>query len=180
MQKNKISTKQLTMMAMLIALSIILTRICKIQIGNSIRIEFGNVPILLAGLFFGPGAGAVAGGAADILGANLFGTRFDIPFTLAAMAVGLIGGFFRSFVFTEKKVFFKTLTMTLTSNILVKMIFTTFLLHRLFGQPLLLLLSVRIPLYLFVALAEAFMIHKLIGVEALKQFVKAEKSEAKV
>lgn len=180
MQKNKISTKQLTLTAMLIALSIILTRLGKIQIGDSIRIEFGNVPILLSGLFFGPAAGAAAGGAADILGANLFGTRFDLPFTLAAMTVGLIGGLLRDFVLTKHRSFFRCLGLTLTSNVIVKMLITTFLLHRLFGQPLLVLLSIRIPLYLLVALLEAMMIHKLLCVAALKQFIHMEKSEVRI
>lgn len=180
MSKNKLSTRQLTLMAMLIALSIILTRMAKIQIGNSIRVEFGNIPILLSGLFFGPASGMIVGGAADILGANIFGGRFDIPFTLAAMAVGLIGGLFRNFVFLSKKSFIRTLSLTMTSNIIVKMIITTFLLHKLFGQPILVLLSIRIPLYLAVALIEAVAINKLIRIQVFEHFINVKKKEARI
>lgn len=90
-------TKKLILSALLIALSIVLTRFMSfyVPIGGSttVRAGIGHVPILLAGLFLGPVAGAFVGGISDILGVVIFDPYPPFPgFTLSAICLGLISG----------------------------------------------------------------------------------------
>jgi ECF transporter S component (folate family) len=56
-----------------------------------IRIGFGWLPILLAGLLYGPGWGFIVGAIADFIGANLFPFGPYFPgFTLSAGLSGAI------------------------------------------------------------------------------------------
>ena len=66
---NRTHTRTLATLALLCAMEIILARFCVIWITNSIKITFEAIPILMAGILFGPAAGAVVGAVSDILGA---------------------------------------------------------------------------------------------------------------
>lgn len=83
-------TRGLTYSALLIALSVVATRWLSIQT-PIVRIGFGGIPILLAGLFLGPVWGFACGALADLVGffMNPVGAYFP-GFTLSAGLVGLI------------------------------------------------------------------------------------------
>lgn len=51
--------------ALLTALSIVLGKYLAVNVTDSLRISFENLPILMAGLFFGPLIGGVVGAAAE-------------------------------------------------------------------------------------------------------------------
>ena len=57
---------------MLAAIAVVLTRVGSIPIGNTIRIGFGELPVFLSGLWFGPLVGLAVGAVSDIVGALLF------------------------------------------------------------------------------------------------------------
>ena len=63
--KAKITTRMLTRMALLIALTIILERIFSIRINfgvaEGIRLGFGSLPVVFTGIFMGPLAGGLVG-----------------------------------------------------------------------------------------------------------------------
>lgn len=84
------SPRRLALLAMLTAASIVLSRLCVIYLTPTLRVEFGNLPIFLAGLFLGPASGVIVGGLADVLGATLSGVVYCPPLTLAAMFIGLL------------------------------------------------------------------------------------------
>lgn len=88
----KLSVRQLTYMAFLIALAILLRRILNLRLPYSLGIlSFSGFPIILAGFLFGPVAGAVTGGVSDILGYPLFPEGPYLPhFTLTACLTGAI------------------------------------------------------------------------------------------
>ncbi|MCK4260284.1 MAG: folate family ECF transporter S component [Halanaerobiales bacterium] len=89
----KWQTRTLIFMGLLISMSIILTRFFGFMIGPTIRISFGNVPIILAGILFGPLAGAITGIGADLIGIMLRSQGgFFIGFTISAGLTGLIPG----------------------------------------------------------------------------------------
>ena len=98
MQKmNK--TKYLTTMALLSTISLVLTRFLSFYIpfmgAQSMRVGFGAVPVILAGLLLGPSAGGFVGLAADLVGATLFPSGPFFPgFTLSAFLVGFMPAFF--------------------------------------------------------------------------------------
>ena len=89
--------RSLTWAAMLIALSVVLTRIGSVRIAfgavEAIRIGFGALPILLAGVAGGPGLGFLVGAAADAVGYGLNPMGAYVPLiTLSSGLLGLIPG----------------------------------------------------------------------------------------
>ena len=70
--ESKISVRTLTAMALLIAMSIVFSRVLSISTGF-VRFNLGSLPVLLAGILFGPWAGFVVGMVADIIGGVLAG-----------------------------------------------------------------------------------------------------------
>lgn len=90
--KNK-STK-LVLIALLVALNIILVRFASINLGPSIRINFGFITIVIMGILFGPRYCALGAALADFIGATIFptGGAYFPGFTLSALVTGYIYG----------------------------------------------------------------------------------------
>ncbi len=86
-------TKKSILSAMLLALTIVLSRFLSINT-PLLSIGFSFVPIALSAIWLGPKYTAIISGIADIIGALLFpfGTYF-IGFTISAICKGLIYGF---------------------------------------------------------------------------------------
>lgn len=162
LKKNPIFTPRgLVTMALFIAVSIVLSRFCVIWITNSIRISFGNIPIFLAGILFGPVAGGVVGGLSDIIGSGLLsGLGWYPPLTISPVLIGVLSGFLRVLIL-KKLTYPRTLAVVLLPNIAASMLCTTYLLHTLYGTPFPALLAVRVPLYGAIAIAESFIIYHL-------------------
>ena len=90
--ESRISVRTLTAMALLIAMSIVFSRVLSISTGF-VRFNLGSLPVLLAGILFGPWAGFVVGMVADIIGGVLAGYAINPLITLGAGAIGLVAGF---------------------------------------------------------------------------------------
>ena len=97
-QNNHLATRTIAILAMLTAISIILTRFLVFQPMPSVRFELGNVPIMLAGFMFGPLAGMLVGASADFVGAIIRGQGFDIPLMLVPMFMGCMAGLLRNYI----------------------------------------------------------------------------------
>ena len=91
MKSTKNSTRTLTVLALLIAMSIVLSWVLSISTGF-VRFNLGSLPVLLAGIVFGPGAGFAVGALADIIGGILAGYAINPLITLGAASIGLVGG----------------------------------------------------------------------------------------
>ena len=61
------------MLTMLSAMSIVLGKLLAVNLGEVLRLSFENLPIIFAGLAFGPLAGAAVGLVADTVGCLLVG-----------------------------------------------------------------------------------------------------------
>jgi len=81
--ESRISVRTLTAMALLIAMSIVFSRVLSISTGF-VRFNLGSLPVLLAGILFGPWAGFVVGMVA--------GYAINPLITLGAASIGLVGG----------------------------------------------------------------------------------------
>ena len=94
MEKSVIKggVKGLVTLAMLMALSIVLGKFLNIPIGDSIRISFENLPLILSGILFGPVAGMITAVCADLLGCLLRGYAIIPLITVAAGVIGLLSG----------------------------------------------------------------------------------------
>ena len=91
MKSTKNSTRTLTVLALLIAMSIVFSRVLSISTGF-VRFNLGSLPVLLAGIVFGPGAGFAVGALADIIGGILAGYAINPLIMLGAASIGLVGG----------------------------------------------------------------------------------------
>ena len=99
-QNGIFSTRNLILMAALIAMQIILARFLSIQVSDIFRISFESVPVILAGMWLGPLSGAIVALVADILGTIIhgYGVWFP-PIALGPILVGVISGLSTKYVF---------------------------------------------------------------------------------
>lgn len=141
------TTRTLVSLALLCAMEIVLARFCVIWITSSIKITFEAIPILLAGILFGPLAGALVGAASDILGsAFLSGLGWMPQLTVTPLLLGLLPGLLRRFVL-KKPVLPRFIAVCAPGFVLGSMLWTTFWLSALYGTPVPALLAARVPLY---------------------------------
>ena len=87
MNNSKNSVRTLTMLALLVAMSIVFSWVLSISTGF-VRFNLGSLPVLLAALLFGPGAGFAVGAVADMIGGVLAGYAINPLITLGAGAIG--------------------------------------------------------------------------------------------
>lgn len=88
-------TALLTRLALLTTVSLVLTRFLSFYVPflgvQSMRVGFGEVPVILAGLLLGGPAGGMAGLVADLVGATLFPVGPYFPgFTFSAFLTGFL------------------------------------------------------------------------------------------
>ncbi len=154
---NKKSSKiqQLVICAMLMALSIVFGKFLQIPIGNAIRISFEALPVILAGMVFGPIQGLIVGAAADVLGCFLRGYTLIPLITVAAGCVGLIAGLFTKVL--KKRNYIFILLTELVSHITCSVIIKSVALWLAYGTPLE-VLALRLPIYIGLSAAEAVII----------------------
>jgi len=142
------TTRTVTNLSLLTAVSIVLTRLFAVAVpigGHTVlRLSFGEIPIMLAGVLFGPAAGAVTGAAADLIGylMNPFGGPFFPGFTVSAALTGLIAGLMlrgaRSFSWKQMGV------MVAVNDLITSVALNTFWLVQLYGLDPRLILPTRV------------------------------------
>lgn len=98
MKKNvPLATRSIAYCAMLAAVSIIMARLLSFSVAGGVRWSADKFPLFLAGLLFGPVAGAMTGFAADFLGSIMqFG--FNPILCLPAILYGLFGGLLQKYL----------------------------------------------------------------------------------
>jgi ECF transporter S component (folate family) len=111
--------------AMLAAMSLILGKF--LQIPNPfqevIRISFENLPVIMAGVAFGPIMGLMTGVVADLLGCLMYGYTINPIITLGAGAAGLAAGVVASWLlrrFSVFRVIAATVAAHLLGSVLIK------------------------------------------------------------
>lgn len=78
--------------ALFVAMSIVLGKYLAVNIGAGLRLSFENLPIIFAGVIFGPIVGVAVAVASDIIGCVLVGYAINPIVTLGAAFIGLISG----------------------------------------------------------------------------------------
>ncbi len=159
---TRINLRTVTTGAVFIALSIILTRLLSLSIGDSIRLSLGNLPIIMAGIWLGPVGGALVGGLADMLGSFLSGLGWYPPLTLPAMLMGVLAGLLRRVFLKRKPTFWLTGLIILGVNIVTQMLVKTYLLNTLYGTEFWPLLAVRAPVAAGISVAETVIVTLII------------------
>ncbi len=94
MRIGKLRTKDLTALAMLVALNVVMAELLKFPIiPKVLELSFGFVPIAVAGMLFGAVPAMIVAVIADILGALIFSSGdFFFGYTLTALLTGLFYG----------------------------------------------------------------------------------------
>lgn len=96
-RKRLLSTRTLVASSLLTAISIILTRLFAVMVPlaglPALRLSFGQIPLAITGILFGPLAGGIAGAVADLAGVmiNPHGAFFP-GFTLSSILWGVLPG----------------------------------------------------------------------------------------
>lgn len=103
--------RRITATAMLVAVGVVLAEVLCISYPSAanptLRFSLGYLPIILAGLLFGPVYGAIAGIVQDLLGFFLFQSGvFHLGYTLNAMLYGLVPGLLFAREWKHEKGFF--------------------------------------------------------------------------
>lgn len=133
-QNGIFSTRNLILMAALIAMQIILARFLSIQVSDILRISFESVPVILAGMWLGPLSGAIVALVADILGTIIHGYGIWFPpIALGPILVGVISGLSTKYVFRSDlsstreswKVVATVLVAGIVNNFLIGTVTTT-------------------------------------------------------
>lgn len=98
--KNTFSTRNLVLMAVLIAIQIVLARYLSVQVHEGLRISFETIPLALAGMWLGPLPGVLVALISDFLGVIIYGYGvYFPPISLGPMVFALICGLSTKYVF---------------------------------------------------------------------------------
>lgn len=162
---NRLSTKSLVLAAIFVAMNIILSRLGAIMLFNgSVRFSFGNIPLILSGLVLGPGAGAMTGGIADLLGffINSHGGAFHPGFTLSSILTGTIPGIVMFLSPTKKSSLLNVVVSNISILIIVSLLLNTYWLSQLQGNAYLVLLPARAATSIIITVLNILITYPLI------------------
>ena len=169
MNNSKNSVRTLTMLALLVAMSIVFSRVLSISTGF-VRFNLGSLPVLLAALLFGPGAGFVVGVVADMIGGVLAGYAINPLITLGAGAIGLVAGLaWRKL--PGLRTGLRLQISVLLGHFVGSMVITSLALRIFYGYPWA-TLAVRIPNALTLAAVNTVLLRILLENRALMKMVK--------
>ena len=93
--KRTMTTKTLAYCALLAALSVVLARLIIPMPNVTTRFSIEAVPIYLAGMLFGPMAGALVGFSSDLVGCLFSGYGYNPLFCPPPILYGVFGGLLR-------------------------------------------------------------------------------------
>ena len=172
MSKNR-SIRIIVFLGLLTALSIVLTRLLSVTLTGYLRVSLGNLPIILAGVWFGPFAGAVVGAVADIVGAITLSPFGWSPWiTPGAVLTGLIPGLIAWYVFKGKLSLTHFFVITGVTDIVASICCTTICMHYAFAFPIEVMILPRAGLYIALAAVEApiaYVLYKIAYLRSLQQ-----------
>lgn len=129
-KKKILTTRKLTIAAMMVALSVIIN---SLRIGS---ISFGGFPIIFSGLTLGPAIGFIVGGVADLVAFIVrpsSGGGYNPIFTLTSALTGLIPGLLIGLMkdkypnYKIRKVFIAISIGQLITTVLMSPLFVTFI-----------------------------------------------------
>lgn len=148
----------ITMLAILSAASAVLGKLLQIPIGDSIRISFENLPILFAGIAFGPLSGAATGIVADLIGCLIRGYSINPIITLGAATVGLLSGIMARLLTKDGTYsLWRILLAVAAAHMAGSVIIKSVGLYIWYTTPLS-VLGLRLPIYLVNTVAESLII----------------------
>ncbi len=150
--------------AFLTATSIVLGKYLAINLSDVLRFSFENLPIILAGIMFGPIAGAAVGTVADLLGCILVGYGINPLVMIGAALIGAIAGVFR-YLFNKPggvSLFLKILCAEISAHFVGSVIIKTIGLSAWYDMDLIILMLWRLFNYVIISLAEIPLLYAIL------------------
>jgi ECF transporter S component (folate family) len=154
MPKQNRSLKVTVAAALLTALSIVCGKYLAIRGGDILRFSFENLPVLLAGIAFGPVTGGIVGAVADLLGCVLVGYTINPIITAGGTLMGVLGGVLYRWLHKCPKTPRVAVTV-LVAHLICSVGIKTFGLAVFYSMPLWQLMLWRLLNYLLVGGTEA-------------------------
>jgi len=137
---KKFNTKQLVVMALMIAMEVVLTRLLSIQTPE-IRFSLGFLPIAVTAMMFGPLSAGIVGALADFIGVSLFGTGTPFPgFVLSGF---LIGATYGLLMYKRVGQMLYIVIAVLIVTVAIQLALDTLWVHMIIGTPYVVLLPMR-------------------------------------
>ena len=137
------------------------------------RFSLENTTIILSGIAFGPGAGALVGLVADLVGCVMVGYTINPLVTIGAVAIGLISGFVPRILAKININGKMSLAITVTAAHLVgSVVIKTIGLSAYYDMPLVILMLWRVLNYLIVGALDGVVIHILLSRKEIDRQIK--------
>ena len=173
-QKSKSSlsgARLLTVTAMLTAISVVIGIFCKtyLNFGDGLfRITFENLPIIMAGILYGPIIGGVVGLSTDLISYMLSTQVYPINLlvTIGATLVGVVAGIVSKYII-KKNGNLQIIVAGALSHVICSMIIKSIGLYEFYNIMVLL----RIPTYLVIGSLEIFLLCKLLNRKSFAKIV---------
>ena len=173
--KNKTSKKRLggnlqllAVSAFLAALSIICGKYLALSLGTVLRFSFENLPILLAGMMFGPLVGMTVGVVADLIGCVMVAYAINPLVTIGAACIGFLGGvLFR--VTKRLPLLWQTCVTVILTHLVASVLVKTFGLAQYYDMPFHIVLLWRLLNYVVVGVAEWLLLYTVLKNQALRR-----------
>ena len=176
MEKRKnqnYSLKVTVILAMLVAISIVSGKYLAIRGGDIMRFSLENMPIIFAGMAFGPVAGGAVGLVADLVGCIMVGYTINPIVALGAATIGIISGIAsRLLKKTKLDSRFITVITVAAAHIVGSIIIKTFGLASYYDISFPVLLLWRILNYLIVGTLDGVILHILLNNKGIRMHIK--------
>ena len=130
---SKMTTRTLTYCAMLAAVQVVLARLIIPMPAADTRFSLEAIPIVIAGLLFGPVAGGMVGFSADLVGCLFSGFGYNPLFCLPPILYGAFGGILRYYV-NQKPSFLRVLVTYAFPVILGSILWQSFMLAYVYNS----------------------------------------------
>ena len=175
------SLKLTAALSMLVAISIILGKYLAISVGDVLRFSFENLPVIFAGIAFGPLAAVLVAVTADLIGCLLVAYAINPLVTIGAAAVGLCAGLVpkilkRFFTIDQKWLVAATVAI---SHLLGSVVIKTFGLAVFYDMPIFVLMLWRLLNYTVVALGESVLINILLRRDGIRREIEKIRLKSK-
>ncbi len=164
------SLRVLAFAAVLAAMSIVCGKYLGIRVGDILRFSFENLPILLAGMMFGPVVGSVVGVVADLVGCVLVGYAINPIVTIGAAVIGLLSGIlYRG---TARLPTFARVLLTVgVAHFLGSVVIKTLGLSAFYDLPVVILMLWRLLNYVIVGGLECLLIYPILKNKAIQSLL---------
>lgn len=157
-----INTKTVVYCAVFAALGVILSRFLGFHVGETMRISIEAVPMVLAGIFFGPIPGALVGFVADFVGCMFSPFGYNPMLCLPPILYGAFGGLLRPLL--AKKTDLWTLFLTMLLPVLLgSVLLQSLIMGQIYGKGFWYFFTTRSIEYSIKLVVEVLLLKLLFG-----------------